>query len=137
MRILVTDGMDQSAVAALRADGHEVVEQFFPPEELGAALREFDVAVVRSKTKVRKNHIDEAYKKIEKYKETDPELYEKLDMRIRVEGLMPKYLIWKLYSNYYTQAERNAMVDDILQDCDIVCMLTGTHWRPIENAIKK
>ena len=60
MRILVTDGMDQSAVAALRADGHEVVEQFFPPEELGAALREFDVAVVRTKTKVRKNHIDEA-----------------------------------------------------------------------------
>ncbi len=60
MRILVTDGMDQSAVAALRADGHEVVEQFFPPEELGAALREFDVAVVRSKTKVRKAQIDEA-----------------------------------------------------------------------------
>lgn len=60
MRILVTDGMDQGAVAALRADGHEVVEQFFPPEELGAALRNFDVAVVRSKTKVRKNHIDEA-----------------------------------------------------------------------------
>ena len=60
MRILVTDGMDQSAVAALRADGHEVVEQYFPPEELGAALREFDVAIVRSKTKVRKVHIDEA-----------------------------------------------------------------------------
>ena len=60
MRILVTDGMDQSAVAALRADGHEVVEQFFPPEELGKALREFDVAVVRSKTKVRKVQIDEA-----------------------------------------------------------------------------
>ena len=60
MRILVTDGMDQSAVAALRADGHEVVEQFFPPEELGKALRNFDAAVVRSKTKVRKAHIDEA-----------------------------------------------------------------------------
>ena len=60
MRILVTDGMDQSAVAALRADGHEVVEQYFPPEELGAALREFDIAIVRSKTKVRKVHIDEA-----------------------------------------------------------------------------
>ena len=60
MRILVTDGMDKGAVAALRADGHEVVEQFFPPEELGAALRNFDVAVVRSKTKVRKVHIDEA-----------------------------------------------------------------------------
>jgi len=60
MRILVTDGMDKGAVAALQADGHEVVEQFFPPEELGAALRNFDVAVVRSKTKVRKVHIDEA-----------------------------------------------------------------------------
>jgi len=60
MRILVTDGMDQSAVAALRADGHAVVEQFFPPEELGKALREFDVAVVRSKTKVRQSQIDEA-----------------------------------------------------------------------------
>ena len=84
-----------------------------------------------------KNHIENAYTKIEKYKETDPELYQKLDVRIRTEGLMPKYLIWKLYSAYYTVAERNAMVDDIYRDCDIVTMLTGTHWRPIENAIKK
>ena len=53
MRILVTDGMDSS-------DGHEVVEQFYAPEELGAALRDVDVAVVRSATKVRANHIDEA-----------------------------------------------------------------------------
>lgn len=60
MRILVTDGMDKSAVEALRADGHEVVEQFYEPDQLGAALREFDAVVVRSKTKVRANHIDEA-----------------------------------------------------------------------------
>ncbi len=60
MRILVTDGMDKSAIAALQAQGHEVVEQFYAPEELGAALRDFDVVVVRSKTKVRANHIDEA-----------------------------------------------------------------------------
>ncbi len=60
MRILVTDGMDQTALAALREKGHEVVEQFYAPEELGAALREFDVAVVRSKTKVRAAHIDAA-----------------------------------------------------------------------------
>ena len=32
--------------------GHEVVEQFYEPEELGAALRDFDAVVVRSKTKV-------------------------------------------------------------------------------------
>lgn len=59
MRILVTDGMDASAVAALRSMGHEVVEQFYEPEQLGAALAQFDAAVVRSKTKVRASHIDE------------------------------------------------------------------------------
>ena len=60
MRILVTDGMDKSAVARLREQGHEVVEQFYEPDALGAALKEFDVVVVRSKTKVRKEHIDAA-----------------------------------------------------------------------------
>ena len=60
MRILVTDGMDKTALEQLKANGHEVVEQFYAPEELGAALREFDAVVVRSATKVRANHIDEA-----------------------------------------------------------------------------
>jgi len=60
MRILVTDGMDKSAIAALQANGHEVVEQYYEPDQLGAALRDFDAVVVRSKTKVRANHIDEA-----------------------------------------------------------------------------
>ena len=40
--------------------GHEVVEQFYEPDQLGAALKDFDAVVVRSKTKVRANHIDEA-----------------------------------------------------------------------------
>ena len=53
MRILVTDGMDKTAMAELKAQGHEVVEQFYEPAELGKALRDFDVVVVRSKTKVR------------------------------------------------------------------------------------
>ena len=60
MRILVTDGMDKTAMAELKAQGHEVVEQFYESEELGQALRDFDVVVVRSKTKVRAPHIDEA-----------------------------------------------------------------------------
>ena len=62
MRILVTDGMSRSAIGQLRDNGHEVVEQFYEPETLGAALCEFDCVVVRSKTKVRANHIDEAVK---------------------------------------------------------------------------
>ena len=60
MRILVTDGMSKSAVAQLKANGHEVVEQFYESDVLGSALKEFDCVVVRSKTKVRANHIDEA-----------------------------------------------------------------------------
>lgn len=60
MRILVTDGMDKTAMAELKAQGHEVVEQLYESEELGKALRDFDVVVVRSKTKVRAPHIDEA-----------------------------------------------------------------------------
>ncbi|MBR4864988.1 MAG: D-2-hydroxyacid dehydrogenase [Oscillospiraceae bacterium] len=62
MRILVTDGMSQSAIQQLREDGHEVVEQFYEPEVLGGALQDFDCVVVRSKTKVRANHIDAAVK---------------------------------------------------------------------------
>ena len=58
MRILVTDGMDKSAMETLRANGHEVVEQFYEPDQLGEALKGFDAVVVRSKTKVRANHID-------------------------------------------------------------------------------
>ncbi len=60
MRILVTDGMDKTAMAKLQELGHEVVEHFYEPEELGKALRDFDVVVVRSKTKIRENIIDEA-----------------------------------------------------------------------------
>lgn len=59
-KILVTDGMDKGALASLRSAGFEVVEQFYAPEELGAALREMDCVVVRSATKVRQNHMDEA-----------------------------------------------------------------------------
>ena len=60
MKILITDGMDKSAIAALKAAGHEVVEQFYAPEELGAALREFDAVVIRSATKIRKPQLDAA-----------------------------------------------------------------------------
>lgn len=60
MRILVTDGISKTAIAQLQESGHQVVEQFYASEALGAALQEFDCVVVRSKTKIRANHIDEA-----------------------------------------------------------------------------
>ena len=60
LRVLVTDGMDAAAMEQLRRDGHEVVEQFYEPEELGAALREFDAVIIRSATKIKEPQIDAA-----------------------------------------------------------------------------
>lgn len=60
MRILATDGMDKSGALELTAKGHEVVEQFYSPEELAVQVKEYDVLVVRSATKVRAPIIDAA-----------------------------------------------------------------------------
>ena len=62
IKILVTDGMDKGAVCTLKDMGHEVVEQFFKPEELKEQAKNFNVMIVRSATKVRKEIIDEALK---------------------------------------------------------------------------
>jgi len=60
LRILVTDGMDKGAVQTLKDLGHEVTEQFFEPEELKEQIKGFNVVIVRSATKVRKDMIDSA-----------------------------------------------------------------------------
>ena len=59
-RVLVTDGMDASAVEKLRSDGCEVVEQFYEPDALGPALRDFDAVIIRSATKIKEPQIDAA-----------------------------------------------------------------------------
>lgn len=60
MRVLVTDGMDAAAMEHLRQAGHEIVEQFYVPEELGPALRDFDAVIIRSATKIKETQIDAA-----------------------------------------------------------------------------
>lgn len=60
VKILATDGMDKSAIDELRELGHEVVEQFYEIEDLKKAVKEYDVLVVRSATKVRVPVIDAA-----------------------------------------------------------------------------
>lgn len=60
MRILITDGMDRSAIDALIQRGHEITEQYYPPETLGTALRQFDAVIVRSGTKIRREHLEQA-----------------------------------------------------------------------------
>lgn len=60
MRVLVTDGMDAGAVEQLRKDGYEIVEQFYEPDQLGTALRDFDAVIIRSATKIKEPQIDAA-----------------------------------------------------------------------------
>ena len=62
-RILIADGIEASARDKLSSLGFVVVEQFYAPDELGTALQEFDILVVRSATKVRKPIIDQAMEK--------------------------------------------------------------------------
>jgi len=59
-KILVTDGMDRGAIQTLKDMEHEVTEQFFEPEELKEQIKGFNVVIVRSATKVRKEIIDSA-----------------------------------------------------------------------------
>jgi len=59
-RILDCDGIDKKAVQALKDSGHEVVSKFYELEDLKAQVKDFDVVIVRSATKIRKETIDEA-----------------------------------------------------------------------------
>jgi D-3-phosphoglycerate dehydrogenase len=60
LKILVTDGMDKESVQTLKDLGHEVIVQFFVPKELKEQIKKFNVLIVRSATKVKKEIIDSA-----------------------------------------------------------------------------
>lgn len=60
IRILASDGMQADAVKALEAKGYEVTQQFYGPEQLAEEVKNYDVMVVRSATKVRQPIIDAA-----------------------------------------------------------------------------
>jgi D-3-phosphoglycerate dehydrogenase / 2-oxoglutarate reductase len=58
LRILANDGMDKSAVDALQADGHVVDTNHYDGDALIEQLKQSDVVVIRSATKIRKELID-------------------------------------------------------------------------------
>lgn len=60
IKILASDGMETAAVEKLRSLGYQVDEQFYEPDELAEQLKNYDVLVVRSATKVRQPQIDAA-----------------------------------------------------------------------------
>ena len=57
-RILVSDGMEKVAMDKLIQDGFEVVDKHYEEEELKEQIKNFDVILVRSATKIRKPLID-------------------------------------------------------------------------------
>ncbi len=59
LKILANDGMDKAAIQKLTDAGHVVIDQFFEGDALAEKLREVDVVVIRSKTKIRQPLIDQ------------------------------------------------------------------------------
>lgn len=58
LKILATDGLDKSAVKTLEDLGNTVDIQFYEAEDLKTVLKDYDVLIVRSATKVRVPVID-------------------------------------------------------------------------------
>lgn len=62
--------------------------------------------------------IDEAYAAVEKYRESDPELYEKLRDRINLESISVRYLIIELYGGSFDAAEYRAYAQALKEDIE-------------------
>jgi len=60
LRILISDGMENEAVNKLKAMNLDVVERHYGMDELMEEIKNFDVLIVRSNTKVKKDVIDAA-----------------------------------------------------------------------------
>jgi D-3-phosphoglycerate dehydrogenase len=60
--ILANDAMDQDAAKALKERGHDLIEHHYEIDELKEKIKEVDIIIVRSATKIREDLIDEASK---------------------------------------------------------------------------
>ena len=61
VKILASDGMEAAAVEKLQNLGYQVDQQFYEADQLAEQVKNYDVLVVRSATKVREPIIDAAY----------------------------------------------------------------------------
>ncbi len=82
-------------------------------------------------------YIEQAYEEIEFYKDSDPELYAKIEARITRESIFPRYILLDLYSGYYSaeelKAERQKLMDDCLRlEVDLV-----SEWVSIYDGVFK
>ena len=68
---------------------------------------------------------NEALAAIEKYRDTDKEMYEKLSLRVKKEQLTVRFIYLTLYASDFTKTELNEMINEF----ETVCNLAGiTQW---------
>lgn len=60
INILICDGMEKTGIDKLEGYGYKVINKHYELEELKKVIKDFDVIIVRSATKVRKELIDQA-----------------------------------------------------------------------------
>jgi len=60
MKILVTDGISESASTRLKELGHNVIEQFYEIDGLDIAVRDADAIITRNAAKICEGTIDSA-----------------------------------------------------------------------------
>ena len=63
---------------------------------------------------------DEAFKAIERYKVSNPELYESLRKHIIAETIFPRYMICQYYTGYYTPSDVREMRLSFIEDCKLI-----------------
>ena len=59
VRVLTNDGLQKGAINKLTSLGFEVVNNHYDKDELGTTLKEFDILVIRSATKVTSDILDQ------------------------------------------------------------------------------
>ena len=60
VRVLTNDGLQKGAINKLTSLGFEVVNNHYDKYELGTTLKEFDILVIRSATRVTADILDQA-----------------------------------------------------------------------------
>ena len=60
VRVLTNDGLQKGAINKLTSLGFEVVNNHYDKDELGVTLKDFDILVIRSATKVTADILDQA-----------------------------------------------------------------------------
>jgi hypothetical protein len=63
---------------------------------------------------------DDAFEAIEKYKTSDPTLYDTLYKHITAETIFPRYILYQYYNDYYTSMEREEMRRSFIDDCALI-----------------